>query len=165
MSKRLRQAVRGLVVDHGDHVLMVRLVFPHGSWWVLPGGGIDPGEDHVSALHRELREEVGLRDPVIGSLLWTRVHEFPMVSTDGESFDGQSESVYLVRTPRFEIAPSMSPDELRSENLFEHRWWTVDELSGYTGRDNFSPPTIDVHTRDIILNGPPSTPFHIHQSG
>ena len=62
MSDNIRTAVRALVIDHDNHVLMVRLDFPNGSWWVLPGGGIEPGEDEISALHRELREEVGLVD-------------------------------------------------------------------------------------------------------
>ena len=67
MSRRIRTAVRGLVIDDDDHVLMVRLVFPHGAYWVLPGGGIDEGEDVLDALRRELREETGLADPVIGA--------------------------------------------------------------------------------------------------
>jgi 8-oxo-dGTP pyrophosphatase MutT (NUDIX family) len=56
-DRGLRAAVRALVLDENDHVLMVRLVFGHGAYWVLPGGGIDEGEDVLSALRRELREE------------------------------------------------------------------------------------------------------------
>ena len=50
MNRQLiRPAVRGLVIDHDDCVLMVKLVFPQGTWWVLPGGGIDEGEGYVIA--------------------------------------------------------------------------------------------------------------------
>ncbi|MEU3483042.1 NUDIX hydrolase [Streptomyces sp. NPDC033754] len=47
-----------------DRLLLVRLsdaspVFMPGLWH-MPGGGIDPGEQPVEALSRELREETGL---------------------------------------------------------------------------------------------------------
>ncbi|MFJ7955644.1 NUDIX domain-containing protein [Streptomyces sp. NPDC096319] len=59
---RTRVSVYAIVVE-GDRLLSVRLsdaspVFAPGLWH-LPGGGIDPGEQPVEALARELLEETG----------------------------------------------------------------------------------------------------------
>jgi 8-oxo-dGTP diphosphatase len=51
-----------------DRVLLCRHEKGDRSYWLLPGGGVNSGESLVDALHRELREEVGLREelPVEG---------------------------------------------------------------------------------------------------
>jgi 8-oxo-dGTP pyrophosphatase MutT (NUDIX family) len=72
---------------------MVKLVFPHGVWWVMPGGGIEENEDLHTALQRELAEEVGLSEFEAEGVLWLRDHHFDMSSTDGVQWDGQSETV------------------------------------------------------------------------
>jgi 8-oxo-dGTP diphosphatase len=51
-----------------DRILLCRHEKGDRSYWLLPGGGVNSGESLVAALHRELLEEVGLRDelPVEG---------------------------------------------------------------------------------------------------
>lgn len=165
MSDRLiRPAVRGLVIDRDDCVLMVKLVFPEGAWWVLPGGGIDAGESALDALHRELREETGLEDVPVGPVVWNRIHHFRMTDTDGRVWDGQEESVYLVRTERFDPAPHFTVDELHRENLHEHRWWSIADLLAYDGTDHFSPPDLASYLHVIVRDGAPDVPFSIVQS-
>lgn len=160
---RLRHAVRALVVDDDGRFLMVRLVYPHGVWWVLPGGGVDDGEDEMSALRRELAEETGLTGFEIGPIVWRRVHEFDLVDTSGVRWDGQRETVHIVNSAHFEPSPQMSETQLRAEHLDTMRWWTCDDVDTYTGSDHFAPHDIAVHVRSVIDNGPPAVPpdlFH-----
>jgi 8-oxo-dGTP pyrophosphatase MutT (NUDIX family) len=158
---RLRPAVRGLVMDADNCVLMVRLVFPHGAFWVLPGGGIDDGEDHMEALHRELLEETGLVDASIGEPVWKRIHHFQLIDTSGVEWSGQTETVYMVRTERFAPAPSFTEEQLRAENLHSHRWWSIQELLAYNGDDKFTPRDIASFLHLIIHEGIPEVPFMI----
>lgn len=57
------------VIRHGDAVLLTVEHSPFAGTEVqLPGGGIDPGESPVRALHREALEETGWRIAVTGRL-------------------------------------------------------------------------------------------------
>ena len=58
---RLRDAVRAVVVDPDDRVLLVRFEFPHWIGWATPGGGVDSGETDEAAIRRELAEEAAER--------------------------------------------------------------------------------------------------------
>ena len=62
-------AVKGVVI-HQDRVL---LLLNERHEWDLPGGRPDPGEDHRSALKREVLEEAGLTvkvDAALGEYLF-----------------------------------------------------------------------------------------------
>ena len=60
----LRPGAYGLL-ERGDD--LVGLVRVHNHL-VIAGGGIDPGEDVLTALHREVAEETGLTVDVVASL-------------------------------------------------------------------------------------------------
>lgn len=54
----IRVAAYGVIVD-GDRILLAHWNESGRSGWTLPGGGIDPGEDPVDAVVREIAEETG----------------------------------------------------------------------------------------------------------
>lgn len=60
-------SVVAVIVDDESRVLLTRRnVAPFRDMWVMPGGKIDLGEPILKALHREVREEVGLEVEVEG---------------------------------------------------------------------------------------------------
>lgn len=127
---RLRPAVRAVLADPDDRVLLVRWEIdqPDGTLnvWGTPGGGVEPGESHEDALRRELLEETGFRlGPAgPGPCVAHRTHVVPM-----GDWDGQEEWYYLLRVDAFTPRGSLSDAELRAEALAELRWCSVEEIA------------------------------------
>jgi 8-oxo-dGTP pyrophosphatase MutT (NUDIX family) len=66
--------VRALLITPDGDLLTIRRVRPgQDPYWVLPGGGIEPGEDLEAALARELREEIAAT-AAVHSLLYILDH-------------------------------------------------------------------------------------------
>ena len=143
-----RDGVRALVLDPADRVLLVRFSFPPFPW-APPGGGLDPGESDEHALRRELAEELGLDEFVLGPLLWTREHEFD----HAVRFRGQRERCYLVCVEPFEPVPRL---DLAAEHVSDLRWWTPDELA--SSADVFGPCRLPALVRELLDHGPPAEP-------
>jgi len=155
---RLRESVRALILDPADHVLLVRFqwagVEPAEGFWANPGGGVEPGESRLEALRRELLEETGLVVDTLGPEVWTKTALFPM--TDWE---GQVDHVHVCRTPRFEPAPELSPEQLRAENVREVRWWSPEELA--MPGPTFAPRSMPELLAVLRSEGPPDRPVEI----
>ena len=151
--------VRGAVFDPEDRIMLVRFEFPELTIWATPGGGQEPGEDDEATLRRELDEELGLAVAEIGPHIWTRTVIIPFL--DG-SWDGQRDHVYLVRTPAFAPAPSMTWDELLAERVHELRWWSAAELLA-AGRDGvvFAPRRLPDLVAALVREGPPAAPIDV----
>lgn len=64
-----RQSVVGVIAHKGEVLMLLRppddRSFP--GLWCFPGGKVDEGEDPLTALRREVREETGLRPRLV---LW-----------------------------------------------------------------------------------------------
>jgi 8-oxo-dGTP diphosphatase len=155
MAPRLREAVRAVVTDEEGRLLLVCFGLPDGPLWAAPGGGIEHGESHETAIRRELHEEVGLQGADIGPAIWRRTHIFSF----SPEFDGQRETFYLVRV-REEVGgpPAFSDQQLRAEGLTGSRWWTRAELRDSDGH-RFAPKSLPDLYEALLTSGPPDEPI------
>lgn len=155
---RLRESVRGLVIDPDGSVLLVKFDWPGldlpDGFWANPGGGIETGETRLDAIRRELREETGLVVDSLGPEVWTKTAHFRM-----NGWDGQIDHIHLYRTEWFDPAPSLSAEQLRDEGLHELRWWSPEEIA--QERATFAPRSLPELLTQLHRDGTPERPIEI----
>lgn len=127
-----RTSVRVVLLDRAGAVLLFRTVDAStpeiGTWWELPGGGMEPGESVAETAARELIEETGFRLDMhaIGEATWARSATY---LRRGRRIL-QHEYVLLARIEQLVPDPARegrTPEEL--EDYVGHRWWTVADLA------------------------------------
>jgi 8-oxo-dGTP pyrophosphatase MutT (NUDIX family) len=130
-----RKTVRVLLIDPADRVLLFEDSDPglamRPTFWITPGGGIDPGESVADAAVREVAEETGyqLSHEILDGPIASRhvVHGY------SDKIVEQGEEFYAARVPPFDVVTDGHTED-EQLSLLGHHWWTLDELRASTAR-------------------------------
>jgi 8-oxo-dGTP pyrophosphatase MutT (NUDIX family) len=148
-----RGAARLLVLTPEPQVLLLRLEPSfRGPFWVTPGGGLDDGESYEDAARRELAEEVGRDDLVLGQCIWTREVAFTWERWRVH----QRERTFLVEVPAPFEAITVFPDE---EPITGSGWFTTDQLRAEP--DPVYPVGLADHLERLLADGHGSAPVDL----
>ena len=136
----MRLSAKAFVVDEGGRLLLLDCTDPARPgvrWWELPGGGVEPGEDEVTATVREVLEETGLLvDPAaVGPLVWTQESTF---LHRGERRFTRCHGRLVRVTDATAAEPALMEDE--KDTILGRRWWTPPEL--VASGDRFFPRNV-----------------------
>ena len=158
----LRPSARALILDPDSRILLCKFEFVRDGRvvvvWAAPGGGVEPGETLLTALRRELDEEVGLALLADPPHVW---HQEVIRDGHANGYDGVINDYFLVRAAAFEPRGTLSDEELAAENVAGFRWWTLAEVAGYSGDDLFSPRALARLLPALLAGGPPATPLRL----
>jgi 8-oxo-dGTP pyrophosphatase MutT (NUDIX family) len=159
-SLPLRRTARALLFDPANRLLLIQYEAARKIegrepgdrlFWYTPGGGIDPGESAEQACRRELQEEVGLAEAVIGAevALW---HE-PLTLFRRPTLTHAR--FFIVHAPDDRIDTS---DLQATEQDLVHqvRWMSLQELELHIG--SIVPIGLVPLVRTILAGHLPSAP-------
>src|SRR3954467_8576929 len=151
-----RHAVRVLLLDERDRVLLFRAVRPETgrAFWFPAGGGLEAGEDVRAAVAREVARETGRRGAPLGPEVWRRRH---VLTWRGSEYD-QRERWFLARVAHFEPDRAALTDTERAD-LTAARWWSVPELEACP--DDLVPRDLAARLRTLLVDGPPGSPIEV----
>ena len=150
-----RRAARILVLDpEGAVFLQLHDDVEVGLHWVLPGGGLDPGEDELAGAVRETVEETGWTDIRTGPALWIWEHDYTRAGVPTR----QREVIFLGHGPRRDPVGDLA-DSFAADGIMTCRWWTPEQLAGCP--DLLWPPQLVPLLADLRRDGPPEQPVDL----
>ena len=152
-----RTSVRALLISEQTHILLsrVRVNGPDKIVWIVPGGGLEPGETHLAGLEREVYEETGYRGALEAQLVWRGISEYVL---NGVAVR-QTDHFYWCRVKKFAAKPVYLEPGDEKNNFFEMRWWSLSELE--TSAEVFGPRQLAKHLSQLIEGGSPDEPIDL----
>lgn len=105
-----------------------------GSWWQMPQGGIDEGEDPLTAARRELFEETGMTSvEIIGESRGWHKYDLPPVLQGkvwGGRYRGQKQKWVAMRFLGDDSEINITPEDAHKIEFDMWKWVPVCKLPG-----------------------------------
>lgn len=125
---RERPTARVLLFDASDRILLMKGRLPSqpdapGAWFTI-GGGIEPGESLYEAAAREVLEETGFTDAVLGEIAWCG----EVTLLDRKQRPVLFKDTFIVGRCHGGDVCREGWQALEQEFVDDIRWWTLDEL-------------------------------------
>ena len=162
-----RDVARALVFDPAGRLLLIAYesVRPvpgaaadERVFWFMPGGGLEPGESHVEACRRELSEEIGVADAVIGPEVARCEGPFMLFRQPRHA----RERYFVVRLPDDRVDTSRLA-ETEDNPVRGTRWWSLDELAATAER--VEPAGLAALARRVAAGDTPPEPVRLAWHG
>ena len=158
-----RPAARVVLLDRNRQIFLVKGSDPmrpeKGTWWEIPGGGIERGESSADAAKRELYEECGFKNAVVGPCIWTQYVEFDFAMYHFKS----DERIHLAETEESAEWDPKGLEALEAAAFEEGRWWALEDL--LASEEQTLPERLREFLRQIINGDLPESPIDISPIG
>ena len=132
----IRPSARLIVLDQAGRILLFKVdgssIFdpadPRGDeqariFWITPGGGLEPGEIFEDAARRELVEETGIADAIIGPCIFDRDKLLRH-----QNRDILFRERYFCAYASTDVIDLSDMGEAERAFHIDQRWWSRDEL-------------------------------------
>jgi len=124
--RKTRRTAAYAVVVESDRILLSRFRAPGGTGvWIMPGGGVEHGEDPYDAVIRELREETGY-EVEVAALLGVSSRRFP-APRKGLRLPADHHAMAIIYEARV-VGGELRPEENGSTDLAQ--WHDLADLPG-----------------------------------
>ncbi|MBB32965.1 MAG: DNA mismatch repair protein MutT [Acidimicrobiaceae bacterium] len=154
-----RPAARVVVLDSSSRIFLMKGSDPmrpeNGTWWEIPGGGMEPGEQSEDAARRELYEECGFSDVVVGPCIWTQYVEFDFAMYHFKS----DERIHIAYSSTSGEWDPKGLEALEAAAFEDGRWWSIDEL--LDSEEATLPQRLREFLPEIINGNIPESPIDI----
>jgi 8-oxo-dGTP diphosphatase len=152
-----RPTARVLLFDPDNRILLMKGRLPAarerpGVWFTV-GGGVEPGETYAEAAKREIVEETGIEDFILGPVVWLR--EGVMLMPAPTLFKEQ----YFVARCAGGDPVRKAWTEVEHDLIDDIRWWSLPELM--TTADRVFPPGLVGRLPPLLAGRVPKDPERI----